>query len=302
MGDRFEICADEAWTHGAAIPNRYWCFLGGLFGTESESDALETALRKRLDAASHKAEVKWQGTTPVTLDLYCDLVDLFFDVVCSSALAYRQVFLDRSFVHVPAPGEPKRSSLDVQFLLYYQFIKHHFGLEHLPAASVDEPHEILLRLDNHSSQKHKANLETFVAGLPAQIARPDLRFSTTYVNSNKFRRLQVCDLVMGAAGFDGNKQHLRREPGQRGMTKRQKARHALARHVYDRLRQIDANERGTKVFHWFESTGGSTNTMDRLTNSVRIWKFVPTSHKINHGFRNKHLDRQGRYQGPRWDP
>jgi hypothetical protein len=252
--------------------------------------------------AGYAAEVKWSGTTPVTLPLYHNLVDEFFDVVCATGLAYRQIFLDRSYVHVGAPDEPVRRPLDVQYLIYYQFIKHHFGLEHLPAATRESPHEILLRLDNHSSQKHKVKLDQFVQGLPDQLARSDLQFRTTYVNSKKFRRLQICDLIMGAAGWYGNRQYKLRAKGQRGMNARQRSKLDLSKYIYNRIRAIDAEERQSKSFNWFESTGNTGNPQDSLTSSVRIWKFKPRNHKIDFGFRNKHLDSQGRYQGPIWNP
>ena len=302
MGEKIEICADEAWTHGSNPPNRYWCFLGGLRGTAAESDLLETKLREVLGRAGHAVEVKWSGTTPVTLLLYRSLVDEFFDQVCATGLAYRQIFLDRSFVHVGAPNEPVRQPLDVQYLIYYQYNKHQFGLGHLPAATQDNPHEILLRLDNHSSQKHKVKLDQFVQGLPGQLARRDLQFRTTYVNSKKFRRLQICDLVMGAAGWYGNQQYKRREIGQRGMNARQRSKFELSKYIYNRIRSIDAEERNSKAFNWFESTGGTGNPQDSLTSSVRIWKFKPKDHKIDYGFKNKNLDSQGRYQGPIWNP
>ena len=297
---KFEICADEAWTHSSVPPNRYWCFLGGLFGTESETDAFEARIRMALKQAGYNAEVKWSATTQVTLLLFQSLVDLFFDELRTTGLRYRQIFLDRSYVHVPAPAAPSRSALDAQYLVYYQFIKHHFDLAHLPAVPPGDKNQVLLRLDDHSSQKHKANLTKFAEALPGILARPDIEVAVTYVNSKKFRRLQVCDLLMGAAGWYGNKWHLRREPGQRGMKPRQKARLALAQHVYNHLRGLDRDERGSKAFNWFESTSDRGDPKTRISQSVRIWKFIPANHKIDFGFKNKNLDRQGRYQGPRW--
>ncbi len=302
MASKYEICADEAWTHESMPPNRYWCFLGGLLGLESDVDRLESALRAQLAAAGHRAEVKWGATSPVTLALFCGLIDTFFAHLVNHDLHYRQTFLDRSHVYVPAPGEPQRSGLDVQFMVYYQFFKHHFGLEHLPGATRTDPHQILLRLDNHSSQAHKADLASFVQSLPAQIGRRDLSIYVTFVDSKQFRRLQVCDLAMGAAGSFGNRLHDRRSAGQRGMKPRQKARYELARYIYNHLRALDHATRGSKVFNWFESTSNDGAPANNFQHKIRIWKFVPKNHKIDYGFRNKYVGKQGEYLGSRWQP
>jgi hypothetical protein len=115
--------------------------------------------------------------------------------------------------------------------------------------------------------------------------------------------------MIGAAGSHGNKMHLRREPGQRGMKPRQKVRHEMATYIYNKLRDLDRAERGSGAFNWFETTGrdGTLDTM--LTHKLRIWKFKPARYHIDKGWQNDHLDKQGRYQGPEifepppaWDP
>src|SRR5690348_13096914 len=41
-----------------------------------------------------------------------------------------------------------------------QFLKHAFGLRYLPPAPAGQAHRILIRLDDHSSQRHKSDLES----------------------------------------------------------------------------------------------------------------------------------------------
>jgi hypothetical protein len=252
---RYEISADEAWTHCSPPLNRYWCFFGGVFGPEAACDRLETALRIAATAEHLDGEVKWSSVTGHNLAAYKRLVDVFFEHVTNDQLTYRQIFLDRSFVHVPTPGDPARTPLDVQFLICYQFLKHAFGLRYLPNTDLAREHHVTIRLDNHSSEHHTTDLRNYVEALGGVLECPRLTTQVTFVNSKRFRRLQVCDLLMGAAGSHGNKMHKRREGGRRGMTPKQKRRLDMTVYIYNKLSALDAAERCTRSNNWFESTG-----------------------------------------------
>ncbi len=297
---KYEICADEAWTHTSPPLNRYWCFYGGVHGSESDIDRLETELIKVRTGAGRPGEVKWANVSAKNIDYYNALLEVFFQHLRDRDLHYRQFFTSREFVPVVESDEPEApTSLDVQFKLYYQFLKHSFGLQHLPAVSPETPHEILLRLDEHSSAKHKRQLKQFAEMLPAYLhpQRIDLQVRVTYVHSEDFMRLQVCDLLMGAAGSHGNKKHEIRKPGVKGMHETQKVRYELAQRIYKELRLISCKERDTQAFNWFESTGRSTPSAS-LTDKVRIWKFMPKKYMLDKGWRNDHLGKGGRYLGP----
>ena len=299
MTSIYEICADEAWTHTNKPLNRYWCFFGGLMGSERSADRLETELRKCIE--SHhpfRREVKWSRLDSFNSQLYTELVDIFFENLIENDLRYRQFFLDRSYVWKRDTFED-RSELDVQYRMYYQFLKHHFGLKYLPFLSNSDHYLIHVRLDEHSSQQHKKKLTEFVHDLPRILERSDMEIRVRFVDSKKLRRLQVCDILMGAAGSYGNRLHKRRDEGQRGMKPRQKVRYQLAKHIYDRFREIDARERGSKAFSWFESTGRDGAMENRFRHKLRIWKFIPENHERDLGWKNKNLDSQGRYCGPK---
>src|SRR5208337_5428505 len=94
---RYEISADEAWTHTSLPLNRYWCFFGGIFGPEADCDRLETALRAIVAADRLRGEVKWSSVTGRNLASYKRLVDQFFDHLGNYHLTYRQIFLDRAY-------------------------------------------------------------------------------------------------------------------------------------------------------------------------------------------------------------
>lgn len=292
---RYEIFADEAWTHGGIPLNRYFCFYGGIFGLASDLDRLDQELRRILKAHGARGEVKWSHLTTRTERLFREMVECLGRHIASNKVRYRQMFCDRACVRDSVPGEAEVSDLDVQFKLCYQFLKHAFGLKHLPAPAPGSKHEILIRLDTHSSQRHKDELIKFTENLPSVLGRPDIEVRVTFVDSAHVPRIQICDLLMGAAGSYGNKMHRRRAPGQRGMSAKQSLRLEFARFVYNKLREISCGERGTQAFNWFESTGKDGDWSNRLHHGIRIWKFLPRKYRIDRGWQNDHLDRQGMF-------
>jgi len=293
----YEICGDEAWTHTSAPLNRYWCFFGGVLGLEPQMDRLETALRLHLTRNGCRQEVKWSNLSPRNLNLYKGVVEILIDHIRHHDLKYRQVFLDRTFVHVPSPEEPILSDLDIQFRICHQFLKHAFGLAHLLRA-IGGFDRVFIRLDTHSSQRHKDKLCELAERLPALLKRTDFEVKVAFVCSHHLVRLCACDVLLGAAGSYGNKMHERRIAGSVKMTEKQKCRLELAKFIYERLRGVNSESRASKSFNWFESTGLDGDTRNRFLHKIRIWKFRPRNFVIDKGWQNDHLDKNGNYQGP----
>jgi hypothetical protein len=294
----FEIFADEAWTNSSPPLRRYWCFLAGVMGSKADLDRLDKALKEIKVKHGYRAEAKWSKITGAHLGCYKELVDCFFEkLLALQSLKFRQMFLDRSFIHPDSYQQNPANLYDLgtQFKLYYQFIKHHFDIQNLPIYPGGI--KIFLRLDDHSSQRHKDSLETFVKDLPRIIQRPDIEFEVTFLNSGHSERIQICDLLMGAAGSHGNKMQEIRIDGRRGMTSKQKIRDEFCRHVYGHLRKISCAERNAGAFNWFESTGGMAPE-DRPKQKIRIWKFVPKTFYKDKGWENDHLAKDGSYVGP----
>jgi hypothetical protein len=215
----FEIWADEAWTHGGGEPNRYWCFFGGVMGPQAAIDRLDSELSKIKRAHNLAGEVAWANVRAKNLPPYRAMVDCLVDLLQRTDLHFRQVFLDRSLIRVDQNGAANPvADLDVQYLIYYQFLKHAFGIRYLPVAPPGQTHRILIRLDDHSSQRHKSDLQSFVENLKSTLHRPDLSIEVTFHDSKKSVRLQICDLLIGAAGRAGQPQRgrRRRERGRGG--------------------------------------------------------------------------------------
>src|SRR5690349_16271891 len=90
MPRNYELCADEAWTHGGVTLNRYWCFYGGIFGLAADLMNLEADLKQVLNRHNYRREVKWGEASPGTLPVYKELADVFFSHLTNRDLRYRQ--------------------------------------------------------------------------------------------------------------------------------------------------------------------------------------------------------------------
>lgn len=295
---KYQLFADEAWTHNSEPLGRYHYFFGGIFGLENDLDRLDVALRKIIQKYGVKTEIKWSKVSPNYMDCYKEMIDCVVGFILNHNVKYRQMFKDRSYHY---ENIDNLSELDIQFKLYYQFLKHAFGFQYLPILPNAEKHEILLRLDGHSSQKHKDELNKFIVYLPRLLGRSDVEIKVTYIDSSKFLRLQVCDLLMGAAGYKGNKIDKRRPNGQKGMTKNQKLKLELANYIYNKLRYIDNIDRGSKAFSWFETTGIDGDKKNYFIHKMRIWKFIPKSYRKNKGWENDNLTKEGYFVRDNFD-
>lgn len=292
---RYEIYADEAWTHSSLPLQRYHCFFGGIFGSQSLLGRLETELIKIKKVNNlANSEVKWSALKAAKLVFYKKLIDCFFYHLDTEDLTYRQMFRDRSFIFCDEFGDisSEKTELDVQFMLFYQFIKHSFGIQFLPQVN-DVKYEVLVRLDGHSSQRHKDQLEQYINNLSKHWSRNDINIKASFIDSKSSNVLQLCDVIMGAAGSYGNKQHKLRKNGQRGMTKAQHARYELSKYIYNKIKVLDAKHRGSKAFNWFESTGMQGSPESKLHHKLRIWKYIPEYYLLNKGWHNDHLDNHG---------
>lgn len=294
--NELEIYADEAWTH-QNDPRRYHTFFGGILGTSAELDRFDQALQKVIASHGLEGEIKWSKLSSANFDGYSSLISgPFAEFVAADRIKYRQMFLDRSYVGVDRGKNVIAPDAASQFKLYYQFIKHGFGLRYLPAHLL--PARVRVRLDDYSNQDLKRETTTFVEMLDRTYFRLPIQMELLFMNSKKSRRLQVCDLLIGAAGSYGNKMQLLRADGRRGMSDKQKLRLEFSKIVYNELRAIDAATRGSKAFNWFETTGLAGDLSNLFSHPMRMWKFKPARHIRDFGWENDHLGRHGEYLGP----
>ena len=278
---KYIIYADEAWTHD--FPKRYHNFFGGFLAEDKIFTGLDSDIKAILKKHDFRWEIKWSKISLRNKILYEELVDLIFSKLEKEDLKYRQMFRDKRDHYI---GE--ESAIEGQFKLFYQFIKYSFGLDYLELNS-----NVEIVIDEHSNISSKEKLKTFCESLPKLLKRPDLKISIKFMNSRSSRCLQCCDLLMGAAGYHGNKMYNDRVEGQRRISKLQSVRKNICKKIYNYFRYIDGISRNTLVFHWFESTSMQGNLKNRLDYKIAIWKFVPNHSIKDERWENDFLSKDG---------
>lgn len=295
----YRIVADESWTHNTDPLRRYWCILSGVLLEETEYNSFFNELNDIKKKSS--CEIKWSNLTYNSQAIFTEFINAFFEGFNKfQSLKLRQLhnvrnhlFSEQLMPQLPNVEINKMFGVDGQFKIYYQFLKHHFGIEHLPVGS-----ELLILLDEHSSEKHTSALNDFVTKTVANL--PNIsRCNIVYVRSSRNALINAVDLVGGAFGFKANKMESTRENGKRGMSDRQRMRQVFADHVRTKLELLSKAERpNLQSFVWTESNGKIDCPKFKLTQNLRIWKFIPKHHHYDKGWDNDHLEKKLYYKSP----
>jgi hypothetical protein len=117
------VYADESEESGAYFSN----FYAGLLVRSLDLPEVLDRLKKAKEELHFGGRVKWQKVTPQYLSKYVALMEAFFNLVERDLVKVRVMFLHRVNVAVGLEEEQKQNTY---YLLYYQFLKHAFGLQH----------------------------------------------------------------------------------------------------------------------------------------------------------------------------
>jgi hypothetical protein len=161
------------------------------------------------------------------------------------------------------------------FILYYQFIKHAFGLRY----SNEGRGRIHVRIyfDRLPDSKEKGELfKDFVYGINrwtgyrnAQIRI--LRDQLAEVTSHEHVILQCLDIILGAMQFRLNNKHKIKPPGAKRRAKRTIAKEKLYTHINVKIQEIYPR------FNIGITTGLQGDMANRWKHPYRHWVFVPTT-------------------------
>ena len=129
------IFCDESDASGKFYSN----FYGGVLVGASQCDRITARLNAEKQRLNLLGEVKWAKVSAPYLGKYEDLIRVFFNEIHAGHLRVRIMF--RQNAHVPVGLTPAQVD-GAYFRLYYQFIKHAFGLAHHPPTG----HSVALKL------------------------------------------------------------------------------------------------------------------------------------------------------------
>lgn len=272
MSLEYVIYTDESEKKGKFYSN----FYGGVLVRSTDLQPVSGRLRQCKARLNLNREVKWQRVTENYLKKYKALLDGFFDEVAAGRVKVRVMFTQNQFIPSGLSPDQRRAEYH---LLYYQFVKHAFGLRF--AGIVDQ--EILVRLNMDQLPDNREQNVQFKAYLLGLNRNPDFRRAgirfradqIAEVQSHDHVLVQCLDVVLGAMAFRLNDKHLEKPPGKRRRGKRTIAKERLYKHIRALICRLYPN------FNIGETTGKGGDWANLWLHPYRHWKFVPTKHETD---------------------
>lgn len=269
------IICDESDKSGEFYSN----FYGGAIVPGSKYEATSKRLEATKQSLGIAPEVKWSRVGPYELEGYKKLVDAFFDEMVEGNLRMRVMFSQNRNVPRNLTHEQRK---DGYFILYYQFLKNAFGLQHAPFG--DEITNIRFYLDQLPDQSiekrnrfkdYLCNL-SFSEGFRRNKILID-KENIAEVNSKQHVILQCVDLALGSMPFRLNDKHKIKIEGTKRRGKRTRAKEELQKHIRANIVRVT----GKKHFNAGVSTALSEKPFAAWVDPYRHWIFVPKDHEID---------------------
>lgn len=260
------IYCDESDISGKHFGN----FYGGLLVDAARQPTVEARLNACCAALRLNDEVKWQKISTAYADKYIALMDELFDLVAEGDVKLRIMFTQNYFA--PRRLSPEQGE-DGFFILYYQFIKHAFGLRY--AGIAGQRTAVRLMFDElPDTLEKRARFKAYLAALDRS---PEFRRSgidldagdIAEIDSKRHILLQCVDVVLGAIQFRLNDKHKEKPEGSRKRGKRTIAKERVYRHILARI----------QLLYPRFNIGRPTSLRDDMANlwrdPYRHWLFVP---------------------------
>ncbi len=251
----------------------YSDFYGGALVRSHDFTSINEALKTKKDELYFKGEIKWIKVTEAYLDKYKEIITTFFSLIKEDKVKIRIMF--RQNAQVPVLTQDDKNNGYEK--LYYQFIKHAFGLRY---SNKEEETYLriyfdMLPLNKIKNEKFVNNIYALQSLKPFQDGNIKIRRSDIVeVHSHEHVILQCMDIILGAMSFRLNDLHLAKPEGSRIRGKRTVAKEKLYKHINAHIREI---------YPGF-NIGISTSKIPPIKiweYSYRHWKFTPKDFVID---------------------
>lgn len=267
----YYIWCDESDKEGEYYSN----FYGGIL---IKSDCVEKVLymmRTFVEECEINEEIKWQKVNTFNLDKYSKIVDFIFYLLENDLIKIRIFFHNNQYVPSGLNKEQRRSEYS---MLYYQFIKHAFGIRYSNVNG--KPIYLKIMLDDMPLKgEDKDKFIDFIYRLQydegfksanIHIRKRDIG----EVNSKEHLPLQMMDLILGSICFRLNNKHKLKDAntGKRG--NRTIAKEKLYNHINCKIRELKPG------FNIGVSTGLKSQE-DKWESPYLHWSFKPSSYMID---------------------
>jgi hypothetical protein len=264
MSREIVIYADESVSRGEKFSN----FYGGCLVESSVMAGVIERLQAKKTELNLLGEVKWQKITEDFRTKYESLMAAFFDEVKNGHVKVRVMFTQNRRDRTDLSNEKLSNGY---FKLYYQFIKHAFGLPFAPWAATQT--RVRLLFDEIPDQlAERIQFRAFLAGLSL---RPEFRNANIRIDANQIAEvrshdhvlLQCTDVVLGAMQFRLNERHREKLPNSGRRGKRTIAKERVYKKVLQHIRGLRPG------FNIGITTGDDGSRANRWHQPYRHWRF-----------------------------
>jgi len=266
MTRELTLYCDESDISGKHYSNFYG---GALVESSNLAEVIGRLQDKKLEL-NLGAELKWQKISEHYADKYILFLDEVFDLMTEVKLKMRVMFTHN---YVGAAELTRAQRENSFFLLYYQFVKHGFGLGY---SGVDG-HSTRLRIyfdKLPDTQEKCAAFKGFVLGLNKN---PEFRRAKVQIGADQIAEvdskehviMQALDVVMGAMQFRLNDKHLDKPENSHRRGKRTIAKEKVYKHANARVRGLYPN------FNIGITTGIQNDPQNIWRHAYRHWVFKP---------------------------
>jgi hypothetical protein len=272
MSLEYVIYTDESEKKGKFYSN----FYGGVLVRSPDLQPVIYRLETCKAQLNLHREVKWRKVTENYLEKYVALMDEFFDAVAAGQVKVRVMFTQNQFIPTGLSPDQRRAEYH---LLYYQFVKHAFGLRF--AGDAGQNIHVRLNMDQlPANREQNTQFKAYLLGLNRNPRFRDagMRFRADQiaeVQSHDHVLLQCLDVVLGSIAFRLNDKHKEKRPGKRRRGRRTIAKEKLYKHIRTRICGLHPN------FNIGETTGKGGDWANLWLHPYRHWKFVPAEHEVD---------------------
>lgn len=270
------LYCDESEIKGQYYSN----FYGGVMVGASQYENVVSILEKEKKNLNFFGEVKWSKVTERYLDKYISLIKTFFILVKKDHLKIRIMFRQNAHEANDLTDEDYKNSY---FKLYYQFIKHAFGLEY--AELKHRPSKLRLYFDIFPENREAASrFKGFLLGLNKNTKIQKVGFivneeDIAEVHSHDHVLLQCLDIILGAIHFRLNNKHKVTAHESRKRGRRTVAKDLLYKTVLEQIKSIKPEFRN---FNIGISTACIDDPSKKWSDSYRHWNFIPKNYIYRH--------------------
>ncbi len=271
MSRELIIYCDESSKDGEYYSN----FYGGALVKSADQQIVIDTLNETKKSLNLHGEVKWSKITAPYVEKYISLLTVFFDLIEQDTVKIRVMFTQNAYEPRHITKEQREQSY---YLLYYQFIKHAFGVAFFNTREPTRLRIIFDKLPENNAETDR--FKTYIAGLTQTslfkqgniIVNPS---DISDVDSRKHVILQCADIILGSMDFRLNNKHKIMPKGSNVRGNRTIAKEKVYQYINKRIRQIYPN------FNIGITTSIRQNKANRWCDPYRHWNFRASQSTYN---------------------